>query len=35
MQQNNIREYHTVTQMVQQYYRDKDEIMRMMETSAA
>ena len=31
MQKNGIREYHLVTQMVQQYYRDKEEVMKMME----
>jgi flagellar protein FlaI len=35
MQKNNIREYHMVTQMVQQYYRDKDEIIRMMDRVSA
>jgi flagellar protein FlaI len=30
MQKNHIRDYHTVTQMIQQYYRDKEEIMKMM-----
>jgi archaeal flagellar protein FlaI len=28
MQKQNIREYHAVTQMIQLYYRDKDEVMR-------
>jgi len=31
MQKTHIRDYHTVTQMVQQYYRDKEEVMKMME----
>lgn len=30
MQKNNIREYHLVTQMIQQYYRDKEKVMNLM-----
>jgi len=30
MQENNIREYHAVTSMIQLYYRDKDEILQRM-----
>ena len=35
MQKNNIRDYDAVTRMVQLYYRDKDEVLRMMSTGMA
>jgi len=34
MQKNDIREYHAVTQMIQLYYRDKDEVLRKMRAPA-